>query len=335
MQRIYNILVSLFGESKQGGYDKGFTQYQFNSPWAMEENDGVPDYKYNLEVSFSLGKFHEWKTDNGGNLSTLIKRWGGKSLLSEYYSIVKDLKESQYFNLDLFKDDGTFVFDDIQYVKLPKTFTKIDLNILKKKKLREYLNKRKITQDIIDFYNIGYTTWDEEEWQMKDRIIVPSYDSFGDLNYWVGRDFTDNKKKIKYKNCNADRKKIIFKEDKIQWDADIILVEGIFDGIYYHNAIPLMGKVLTKDSELYKSLYEKANANITICLDSDTKIEETKRIYMLLDRGRLKNRIKYVRLGTDRLPYKDFGEAYEADGKIGIINIMRSTKKFSEIDLLI
>ena len=135
MQRIYNILVSLFGESKQGGYDKGFSQYQFNSPWATEENNGVPDYKYNLEVSFTLGKYHEWKTDFGGNISKLIKEWGGRELLSEYYSIVKDLKESQYFNIDLFKDDGTFIFDDSFIVKLPSTYSKIDIGKLKNKKL--------------------------------------------------------------------------------------------------------------------------------------------------------------------------------------------------------
>ena len=53
MQRIYNILVSLLGESKQGGFERGCYQYQFNCPWCAEEKGGV-DNKYNLEISFPL-----------------------------------------------------------------------------------------------------------------------------------------------------------------------------------------------------------------------------------------------------------------------------------------
>ena len=139
MNRIYNILVSFLGESKQGGYSKDCTQYQFNSPWYMEENDGIPDNKYNLEVSFSLGKYHEWVTDYGGSLSKLIRRFGSKEQLSDYFSIIKDLKESSFYNLDLFKDDGTITNDET-LLKLPKTFTKIDISNLRKKRLLNYLS---------------------------------------------------------------------------------------------------------------------------------------------------------------------------------------------------
>lgn len=323
------------GESKQGGYDKDIAQYQFNCPWCREENNGIPDGKYNLEINFEMGKHHCWKCEGKGTISKIIRRFGTKDQLQEYYLIVKDLKESKYYNIGLFDDNGVFVYDDSQYLRLPKTFKKIELKSLRKPKLLAYLTKRKITQDTIDFYNIGYTTWEEEEWQMRDRIIIPSYDMFGELNYWVGRDFTDNPKKVKYKNCSADKKKIVLHEDKIQWDADIVLVEGALDCIYYHNAIALLGKVLTRDSELYRAIHEKANSRITICLDSDTKIDETKRIYRLLNRGRLYGKINYVRMGNDETPYKDFGETYEEKGKKGIISLMNKTKTFDEIDLLI
>ena len=198
----------------------------------------------------------------------------------------------------------------------------------------EFLKSRNITQDIIDFYNIGYTTWDEDDWQLRDRLIVPSYDINGDLNYWVGRDFSGYKSKIKYKNCKADKKQIIFQEDKIQWDADIILVEGVLDALVYPNSIALLGKNLKKDDEIYKQLYEKANANVIICLDNDTQITETIKIYNLLNCGKLKNNIWYIDLKKDS-PYKDFGEIYESDGKQGIINIFKKKKQFSEIELLI
>ena len=165
---------------------------------------------------------------------------------------------------------------------------------------------------------------------MRSRIVVPSYDEYGFLNYWVSRDFTGYEKRIKYKNCDADKKEIVFQDNLINYDADIVLVEGALDCLFYNNAIALLGKHLLKDSELYRKLYTKANANIIICLDSDTTIEETKRIYSILNVGRLRGKIKYIELDE----YKDFGEIYENLGKKGIIETIKTAKKFDEIDLL-
>lgn len=375
MQRIYKILTSILGESKQGGYDKGNMQYAFNCPWCAEEKGGI-DNKYNLEVNFGLGKYHCWSCGNAGNLSRLIKLRGGEVLYKEYFSIITDIRENKYYNLDMFKDNGD-MFEE-RYLKLPKTFTKINLSTTKDKELKEYLLKRGITQDIIDEYNIGRTTWDEEDWTWRNRIIFPSYNSVGDLNYYIGRTYRSKDKRNKYKNCDADKNKIILHEDKINWDADIYLVEGAIDCIYYPNAISLMGKVINKKMELYSKLRERANANIIICLDGDTTIDEVKRAYSALNKGRLFGKIKYIRLGeglngryvpytlnenlhevyedVDKLVihadynpqivrlndkfyeyegYKDFGEIYEAEGKKGIIRAMRTAKQFNEIDLLV
>ena len=92
----------------------------------------------------------------------------------------------------------------------------------------------------------------------------------------------------------------------------------------------MLGKFLLKDSELFRKLYNKANANIIICLDGDTTIEETKKIYNMLNIGRLRGRIKYITLQE----YKDFGEIYENKGKKGLIETVKMAKQFSEIDLL-
>ena len=254
-------------------------------------------------------------------------------MVDEYFRIINDIKENKFYDLNLFKDNGD-IFEE-QCLRLPKTYRKIDISTCRDKFLVEYLVKRKITQGIIDFYNIGYTTWDEEDWTWRKRIIFPSYNSSGDLNYFIGRTYKDTDKRTKYKNCDADKNKIVLHEDKIQWDADIYLVEGAIDCIYYPNTISLMGKHLNNKAEVYNKLYEKANANIIICLDGDTTINEVKRIYRVLDRGRLRGRIKYILLNTDELPYKDFGEIYEAEGKNGIIKAMKTAQQFTEIEMLI
>jgi hypothetical protein len=42
-----------------------------------------------------------------------------------------------------------------------------------------------------------------------------------------------------------------------------------------------------------------------------------------------------LRLGTDEIPYKDFGEIYAAEGRQGMISAFRKVKEFSEIELLV
>ena len=332
-ERIYEILVSFLGESKMGYYDRGTTQYQFNSPWKTEENGGIPDGKYNLEVSFSIFKYHEWTMDYGGDLSKLIRMWGGDSLLAEYRNAISELKELNLLKLN--PDTGETVEIEKGIVKLPKTFRKIDISKTRNERLISYLNSRKIDQELIDFYNIGVTGWNGEVSKYRNRVIVPSYDSFGELNYWSGRDYT-GKSMSKYWNSDADvnapkKSEIVFNESKIQFDADIILVEGTFDSIYHPNAVALLGKVITPEFAVYNKLMEKANANVVICLDADTDISDTKKIYKLLNHGRLRNRIYYIRLDK----YKDFGEIYENEGKKGILSTLESRKQFHEIELLI
>lgn len=328
------MLAELLGESKQGGYDRGTTQYQWNCPWCADEKGGW-DNKYNLEVSFSLGKYHCWSCGASGQISRLIKQRGGKSMADEYFRIVNDIRESRFYDLEMFKDFGDNVLEG-RYLKLPKTFKKIDIENCRDNELVAYLEKRKITQSIIDYYNIGATTWDEEDWSWRNRIVIPSYNTIGDLNFYLGRLYRERDKcrKDKYKNCDLKKNNIVLHEDKIQWDADIYLVEGGIDSIYYPNTIGMMGKFITKDTALYESLMEKANANVIICLDGDTEINETKRIYRVLNRGHLRGRVRYVRLGTKELPWKDFGEAYEAEEKTGLIKIMKSARDFSEIELV-
>lgn len=294
MQRIYNILREILGESKQGEYSPNESQYQWNCK-TCEEEKGFNSNSYNFETNLVAGVCHCWRCGYKGPISRVIKEFGGPDLLREYYAVIADIKENKYYNLDLFKDNGDF-FED-RYIRLPKTYEKIFLETCKDKELKEYLEKRGISQDIIDFYGIGMTTWNEEDWTWRNRIIFPSYDAAGDLNYFVGRAYRSKDQRIKYKNCDADKNKIIYHEDKIQWDNDIYLVEGVIDGIYYPNTISLLGKTLTRKMELYSKLKEKANANIIICLDGDTTIAEVKRIYTTLNRGRLFGKIKYIRLG--------------------------------------
>lgn len=338
LRKIYEILSSFLGESKQGGYTEGIASYEFNCPACAEEKGVESDDKHNLAVNLSINGpglvYHCWRCGdiNGmkGSVASLIKKYGGKKLLKEYFDIIAEIRNSGLYDVSLLTGE-TASFKEDTFIKLPETFRKINISNIRDKKLLAYLEKRKITQDIIDKYNIGYTTWDEPKYQDRNRIIIPSYDSEGFLNYWVGRDYTGNEKKRKYNNVQVDKKDIVYFEDMIEWDADIYLTEGIFDAMPIPlNGIPMLGKSLDEDYVLYKKLYKKSNANIIIVIDADTNMCEIKELYKTLDTGRLKGRIRYIRPESG----KDFGEIYETEGKTGLIRELRNQKTFTEIELL-
>lgn len=335
---IYSILVEFLGESKQGAYNKDVLQYQFGCPKCIEEHGEDERYKYHLDINLKDGVFKCWKCvaqddDMQGKLGKLVKKYGGADLYKRYKEVVSALKETHLYDLSDFSGLTTSM-EPNTYVRLPKTFRRINFKTCRDKRLLEYLEKRKIDQDFVDRFTLGYTTWDEEDYSMRNRIIIPSYDEFGDLNYYLGRDYTGNSK-LRYKNCDADKKEIIFQESLVNWDATIYLCEGSFDAMRFpSNGIAMLGKSLSPDYALYKKIMERANADVVIVLDGDTDEMETKRLYKLLNTGRLFNKIRYIDLWNGITPYKDMSEIYEHDGKAGIINVLKQTKQYHEIDLL-
>ena len=90
------------------------------------------------------------------------------------------------------------------------------------------VNERKISRDIILRYRLGFCTTGK----YANRIIIPSFDASGDVNYFVGRYYGTDKKikqKIPYLNPVADKDVIIFNEGLVNWDSTVYLVEGAFE----------------------------------------------------------------------------------------------------------
>ena len=191
-----------------------------------------------------------------------------------------------------------------------------------------YLINRGVGWDIINNYNIGYTDYDPENKSTSSRIILPSFNEFGELNYWTGRDFTSLPYRQKYFNPQVERMGIIFNEDKIQWDADITLVEGPFDHIVVPNSIPLLSKKLSTDSKIYQKLISKANANVNIWLDGDA-YNDVFEIYKLLNHNKLHNKIRYIPINKNLDP----STVYQMYGWRGIVSHLRNTHKIKEIYL--
>ena len=309
MSIIASIFKQFLGEPAEHNESSG--QMSFDCPSCAEMGKGKGKHK--LAVNYKKNIFRCWvcgfEHNMHGKIPYLIKRYGNKRILKEY-NLVKP------------EDDYVPNIDEVPTeIVLPEGFTPLtqeNSNHFKFESAYEYLTNRGITDDMIKFYNIGYTV----KGKYHDRIIIPSYDEFGDLNFFVSRSW-DKWKRPKYLNPEALKNLIIFNEDKINWDSTIYLVEGAFDHIVIPNSIPILGKSLPDKLKLM--LYNKSRAKIVIVLDEDA-YEASLNIYRELNSGRLYNKIM---LCTP--PYgHDPSSIFERLGSSGIVKLLRNSSKIPE-----
>jgi DNA primase len=221
--------------------------------------------KKKLQVNLDTQRWHCWVCDAKGRYLY--------SLLRRLRADVKDILKLK----DIYGDDDyTYETKEIyeEQLKLPEGFKQLHFKPSNKfkpayNKAIHYLNKRGITDADIVKYNIGYCS----EGEYKNRIIIPSYDENGDLNYFVARSFYEDEK-MKYKNPPISRNIIVF-ENMINWKEPIVLVEGVFDSFSVkRNVIPLLGKFLL--TKLKNKIMEMGVKEVTIMLDSDAVEDSTK-----------------------------------------------------------
>lgn len=337
-QEIYHlkeILDSFLGKSKKD-LDETY-QLQYPCIRCVANKGNGEKRKYNLEINLKANVYNSWccahDNEMHGSITKLIKIFGNEELLTDYRNTVYSLRQSKLFELSFSKEDfnvdkNIAVNDE---VKLPSSYIKLENNgKYIPKRVMEYLSRRNISWDIIEKFKIGYTEWDETDKNVSNRIIIPSFNKFDELDYWTGRDFSNYPNKQKYFNPRVERKNLLFNEGMVNWDADITLVEGPFDHIVVPNSIPLLGKMLRHDFKLYQQLLLKCNSNINIFLDDDA-YDDVVKIYSLLNHGNLYNRIRYIPLNENGL---DPSKIYELWGKKGIVHYLRQATKINEIKLV-
>lgn len=313
--QLSRIFEQFLGDYKKHTESKG--QISFDCP-ACSAAKGRPegDGKGNLEINYNKGVFKCWACAETnrmkGGIPYLIRRYGSDHLLQKYYTYRPEHKA--------FDSEGSAHAP----VKLPKEYvplTKCSPRHLDYDIAMHYLEQRNINKDIIAKYEIGICAIGEYH----SRVIIPSRDEFGDINYFIARGY-DRKVWPKYKNPEADKEELIFNERFINWDSTIYLVEGAFDHIVVPNSIPLLGKYLTP--KLLYLLITKAKANVVVLLDEDA-LEDAKRIYRELNIADLYGRVKICipPLGEDP------SSIYERWGHKGIFKLLKSGYKLPDWEI--
>ena len=304
---IKKVLIAAFG---LGTSSRDGINYAVSCPACSLEKKS----KKKLEVRLDDGRYHCWVCGlKGSDVRFLIRK--------HRPDLVENTK-----NVKLYKKNSLEEEDIV--ITLPKgakllgctNFQDPDMNAAKR-----YLKMRGLSE--IDLMRWRIMASPSGEFRRK--VIIPSFDKEGRLNYFVARSIDDSGK-FRYKNAKISKEGVIFNEIDIDWSKEVVLVEGAFDAIKCpENTVPILGSSLSRKSLLYKTILENQTPCI-VALDPDLKMKAYKLASMLRGAG-CDVRMAFAPEG------KDMGDLSKQLARRVVENakpysdVMRLTQKISEI----
>jgi len=231
-------------------------------------------HKKKLSVNIEKNVFKCWVCDwSGKNIYRVVRAHGTFNDRYEWKSFQQEI-EIENFSDKLF---GASPPEEDQEIDLPPQFVSLANKNLPMTSLYplNYLKSRDIDKKTIIKWKIGYCP----NGPYASRILIPSFNKKGSINYFVSRAYDRNWKK--YMNPNISRD-IIFNYPYLDFDEDLIIVEGVFDAMKAgDNAVPLLGSTLNERSKLFSEIV-KNDTPVYLALDPDAYKKTNKLISLFL-----------------------------------------------------
>jgi len=308
---IVNIIEGFLGSPRFSKDSETRVQWEFNCPSTTCRHDAD---KFNLAYKSNDKVFKCWKCKYSGYVHRLVGEYGSKDDIKRLDLILPKYNNHTFNVFRRPKLDYDLITCDLPDGYLP-------LSELRKSRLYDLawdyaVNQRKISPAQIDKFKIGYT----ESGTRKFRIILPSLNSHGKINYYEARAYLKDAKRAYMKPDSPDKQDIIYNEYYINWDLPIYLVEGVFDALRIPNAIPMLGK---NPSELLINKLLKNNSTVIVCLDSDA-FKDGMGIYKQL--SSLGLNVFFI----DLKGQKDISKIYEDNGQEKLNEVLRTVRKIDE-----
>ena len=267
-----------------GPYTRSGGEVLFSCPFCKH-------HKKKLSVNIHKNVFKCWICDaNGKSLSKLVRKFGNTDARFKWSKFEDRIEIGDFDNL--FEDQKP----ELEVlINLPANFVSLankSLPITAKHPLK-YLSERGITKKDILRWKIGYCS----DGEYANRVIIPSFNKDGYVNYFVARSWIDEFPR--YKNPQAS-KNIIFNELFVDWTKPIILTEGVFDAVKAGNAIPLLGSTMKENSKVFQEIV-KREIPVYLALDPDAQKKQDWITEMLLS-------YDVPVYSVDVSGYKDVGE---------------------------
>ena len=299
MYELLELLDSVLGIHKN--HPKG--EFYYFCPFCNHSN---PKLAVNLEKH---GVWHCWHCNDHGSVVSLFKKLG---CTKEELNLLYKLLGEDHSHVKV--EEGAPIPLTLPSEYRPMWELPTSLNFSYKSAMQYILDRRITAADILR-YQIGYCT----DGPYSGRIIVPSYDADGKLNYFTARSFYSNEG-LKYKNPPVS-KNIIGFDFHINWKYSPILCEGVYDAIAIkRNAIPLLGKTIP--TKLREKIINQNVSELYLALDDDALRSTSKIAEDFMMNG--------ISVHIVRLTGKDPSEL----GFVNMCELIKSTPKASFSDLI-
>ena len=307
MNEKLSILHNILGRSY-----KSNDEYLFTCPYCGHHKN-----KFSVNVEKNVYKC--WICDaRGKSLFRLIKRFGDSRQLERWKQLTGNFEDLNKINFLFQEEEKEEEREAI--LEIPEGFKTLTRpsNSRSYKAAMNYLTTRGIGRSDILRWKIGYC----DSGRFKDRIIVPSFNLEGNLNYYIARTYAENYKR--YLNPSVSRD-IVFNELYLDFDREITIVEGVFDAIKANNAVPILGSTVRETSKVFKKILQN-DTPVLLALDPDATKKTNSIRKLILKYGIEVRQIKYqdqrdlgemtkqeVQLLSNNAPYvDDIDGLYEA-----------------------
>lgn len=246
---------------------------------ASKKRDSYSKRKLVIRISDNLT--HCWVCDySSKNLIGLLRTYNS-GLLHEYVTTFLNSEEISSYN-----DSKEYKTPQQKTtLKLPEGFEMLATTTSTSKHVKSLLSYLETRLDDIErdlwYWKLGYCSYSTIGF--RNRIIFPSFDLNGDLNYYTGRHVKGFEPK--YKNPEIDRENIIFNEINIDWKEELTLVEGPFDLVKCNdNATCALGSVLTPDYLLFQKIIDNKTP-VLMAFDEDATTKTMDLAHTLTEYG--------------------------------------------------
>ncbi len=274
MNEKLNMLCNILGR-----YFKSNEEYLFRCPYCGH-------HKNKFSVNIEKDVYKCWICDaRGKSLFRVVRRFGDFKQQEKWKELSGNKQDLGDINF-LFQEEEKQESREI-ILELPENFKTLTrpYNSKSSKAALKYLNSRGIDKSDILKWKIGYC----DSGKFRDRIIIPSFNQNGDLNYYIARTFSDAYKR--YLNPSVSRD-IVFNELYVDFSEEVMVVEGAFDAIKSYNAIPILGSTIRETSKLFKRIVEN-DTPVLLALDPDAKKKTEAIKKMFLKYGIEVRQLKY------------------------------------------
>lgn len=259
----FELLVKLLGP---GTPDRRGLNAQFWCPFCKHADAK----KRKLAVRVDDGIVHCW-----------VCNWSARSplRLAPVVGASSELREQlrqAYGDVGQVEEDDPI--EEEAVAELPSDFSlvcdEIDRGVRHPDKLAaiSYLERRGISYNSAKYYRLGLSN----ESVYRRRVIFPSYDSEGVLNYVTAR-AVDDDTTFKYFNTRRQRSSLVFNEIDVAWDRELVLVEGPFDllACVGMNAVSMLGSWLDENYLLFNRVVANRTP-VVLAFDPDAMKKQEK-----------------------------------------------------------